>query len=138
MLLPYYFLYLQVAARQQRLLAQQSQQPSLDGLNKTPIKDAMKPGRLNGVRQLFTDNDVGDPSVSSTTQFTDLTKGKKEPPQPPPPPLAPLSNNVKGGRPQRIDNEDSDSIGNNSLASSSGIGTVGKKCFFIYSLILFQ
>ncbi|CAH1112236.1 unnamed protein product [Psylliodes chrysocephalus] len=114
-----------VAARQQRLLAQQSQQPSLDGLNKTPIKDAMKPGRLNGVRQLFTDNDVGDPSVSSTTQFTDLTKGKKEPPQPPPPPLAPLSNNVKGGRPQRIDNEDSDSIGNNSLASSSGIGTVG-------------
>lgn len=38
--------------------------------------------------------------------------------------MAPLSNNVKG-RPQRIDNEDSDSIGNNSMASSSGLGAAG-------------
>ncbi|XP_057671699.1 AT-rich interactive domain-containing protein 2 isoform X8 [Diorhabda carinulata] len=108
----------QVAARQQRLLAQQAN-------DKTSIKEPLKSSRLNGVRQLFSDTDIGDPSVSSTTQFTDLTKGKKEPPQPPPPPLAPLSNNVKGGKPNRIDNEDSDSLGNHSAASSSGIGTVG-------------
>ncbi|XP_057671698.1 AT-rich interactive domain-containing protein 2 isoform X7 [Diorhabda carinulata] len=107
-----------VAARQQRLLAQQAN-------DKTSIKEPLKSSRLNGVRQLFSDTDIGDPSVSSTTQFTDLTKGKKEPPQPPPPPLAPLSNNVKGGKPNRIDNEDSDSLGNHSAASSSGIGTVG-------------
>ncbi|XP_072399216.1 uncharacterized protein Bap170 isoform X6 [Diabrotica undecimpunctata] len=111
----------QVAARQQRLLAQQGQH----SLDKTSMKESPKNVRLNGVRQLFTDAEIGDPSVSSTTQFTDLTKGKKEPPQPPPPPLAPLSNNLKGGRTQRIDNEDSDSLGNHSLASSSGIGTVG-------------
>ncbi|XP_050518132.1 AT-rich interactive domain-containing protein 2 isoform X2 [Diabrotica virgifera virgifera] len=111
----------QVAARQQRLLAQQGQHM----LDKTSMKESPKNVRLNGVRQLFTDAEIGDPSVSSTTQFTDLTKGKKEPPQPPPPPLAPLSNNLKGGRSQRIDNEDSDSLGNHSLASSSGIGTVG-------------
>ncbi|XP_050518137.1 uncharacterized protein LOC114332463 isoform X6 [Diabrotica virgifera virgifera] len=110
-----------VAARQQRLLAQQGQHM----LDKTSMKESPKNVRLNGVRQLFTDAEIGDPSVSSTTQFTDLTKGKKEPPQPPPPPLAPLSNNLKGGRSQRIDNEDSDSLGNHSLASSSGIGTVG-------------
>nr|XP_023020407.1 AT-rich interactive domain-containing protein 2 isoform X5 [Leptinotarsa decemlineata] len=111
----------QVAARQQRLLAQQS------GGNSSEIqvkKESQKSSRLNGVRQLFADNEVGDPSVSSTTQFTGLMKGKKEPPQPPPPPLAPLSNNVRG-KSQRIENEDSDSIGNNSLASSSGVGTVG-------------
>ncbi|XP_056631017.1 AT-rich interactive domain-containing protein 2 isoform X5 [Diorhabda sublineata] len=108
----------QVAARQQRLLAQQA-------TDKTSIKEPLKSSRLNGVRQLFSDTDIGDPSVSSTTQFTDLTKGKKEPPQPPPPPLAPLSNNVKGGKQNRIDNEDSDSLGNHSAASSSGIGTVG-------------
>ncbi|XP_056631018.1 AT-rich interactive domain-containing protein 2 isoform X6 [Diorhabda sublineata] len=107
-----------VAARQQRLLAQQA-------TDKTSIKEPLKSSRLNGVRQLFSDTDIGDPSVSSTTQFTDLTKGKKEPPQPPPPPLAPLSNNVKGGKQNRIDNEDSDSLGNHSAASSSGIGTVG-------------
>lgn len=107
----------QVAARQQRLLAQQAS-------DKSSIKEPLKPSRLNGVRQLFSDTEIGDPSVSSTTQFTDLTKGKKEPPQPPPPPLAPLSNNLKGGRPNRIDNEDSDSLGNHSPASSSGIGTV--------------
>ncbi|KAG5882100.1 hypothetical protein JTB14_016864 [Gonioctena quinquepunctata] len=112
-----------VAARQQRLLAQQSSAAYPEFQSK---KDALKVSpRINGVRQLFADNDIGDPSVSSTTQFTGLTKGKKEPPQPPPPPLAPLSNNVKGGKTHRMDNEDSDSIGNNSLASSSGVGTVG-------------
>ncbi|KAJ8922596.1 hypothetical protein NQ315_007626 [Exocentrus adspersus] len=116
----------QVAARQQqqRLLAQQGN--STPGQEtKTPIKsETPKISRINGARQLFNDSDIGDPSVSSTTQFSSSTKGKKEPPQPPPPPLAPLSNNVKG-KSQRIDNEDSDSIGNNSLASSSGLGTVG-------------
>lgn len=70
---------------------------------------------------MFPEGDVGDPSVSSTTQFTNMLKGKKEPPQPPPP-LAPLSNNAK--KTSRIDNEDSDSTGNNSLASSSGMGTI--------------
>lgn len=73
---------------------------------------------------MFADSEIGDPSVSSTTQFTCLVTDKKEPPQPPPPPLAPLSNNMKT-KSQRIDNEDSDSIGNNSVASSSGMGTVG-------------
>lgn len=95
-----------------------------DGQQKLHIKDTPKMSRLNGVRQLFSDTEIGDPSVSSTTQFTGLVTDKKEPPQPPPPPLAPLSNNLKG-KSQRIDNEDSDSIGNNSLASSSGLGTIG-------------
>lgn len=117
-----------MAARQQqqRLLAQQGNgTPLQDNQQKTTIKsETPKISRINGARQLFTDNDIGDPSISSTTQFTTSMKGKKEPPQPPPPPLAPLSNNIKG-KSQRIDNEDSDSIGNNSLASSSGLGTVG-------------
>ena len=43
-------------------------------------------------------------------------RGRREPPQPPPPPLAPLSNSCL---PTRLDIEDSDSTGNNSLASSS-------------------
>ncbi|KAJ3657293.1 hypothetical protein Zmor_009109 [Zophobas morio] len=107
----------QVVARQQKLLAQQTADA-----NKTPTKNDTKASRLNGARQLFTDGEVGDPSVSSTTQFTNMLKGKKEPPQPPPP-LAPLSNNAK--KTSRIDNEDSDSTGNNSLASSSGMGTIG-------------
>lgn len=117
-----------MAARQQqqRLLAQQGNgTPLQDNQQKTTIKsETPKISRINGARQLFTDNDIGDPSISSTTQFATSMKGKKEPPQPPPPPLAPLSNNIKG-KSQRIDNEDSDSIGNNSLASSSGLGTVG-------------
>lgn len=115
----------QVAARQQqqRLLAQQTFSTP-DGQHKFSIKEAPKTSRLNGVRQLFTDTEIGDPSVSSTTQFTGLVTDKKEPPQPPPPPLAPLSNSIKG-KTQRLDNEDSDSIGNNSIASSSGLGTVG-------------
>lgn len=114
-----------MAARQQqqRLLAQQNFSTP-DGQQKFPLKETPKSSRLNGVRQLFADNEIGDPSVSSTTQFTGLVTDKKEPPQPPPPPLAPLSNNLKG-KSQRLDNEDSDSIGNNSLASSSGLGTVG-------------
>ncbi|XP_018568229.1 AT-rich interactive domain-containing protein 2 isoform X2 [Anoplophora glabripennis] len=115
-----------VAARQQqqRLLAQQGN-GTPDNHQKTAIKsETPKISRINGARQLFTDGEIGDPSISSTTQFASSMKGKKEPPQPPPPPLAPLSNNVKG-KSQRIDNEDSDSIGNNSLASSSGLGTVG-------------
>lgn len=111
-----------MAARQQqqRLLAQQGNL-SADMQQKTPTKDPSRNLRLNGVRQLFNDTEIGDPSVSSTTQFTSLIKDKKEPPQPPPPPLAPLSNNIRG-KVQRIDNDDSDSIGNNSLASSSGLG----------------
>lgn len=47
-----------------------------------------------------------------------VLRGRREPPQPPPPPLAPLS----GGRLPRLDIEDSDSTGNNSVASSSGLG----------------
>ncbi|PSN46078.1 hypothetical protein C0J52_02288 [Blattella germanica] len=43
-------------------------------------------------------------------------RGRREPPQPPPPPLAPLNNSRL---PPRLDVEDSDSTGNNSLASSS-------------------
>lgn len=80
--------------------------------------------RINGVRQLFSDNEIGDPLVSSTTQFVSTIKGKKEPPQPPPPPLAPLSNNTKSKTPPII-NEDSDSLGNHSLSSTSGVGAVG-------------
>lgn len=111
-----------VVARQQKLLAQQgtSDINKLQCKQDTPARSA---SRLNGARQLFSDSDLGDPSVSSTTQFTNLLKPKKEPPQPPPP-LAPLSNNNSKHR-SRIDNEDSDSTGNNSLASSSGMGTIG-------------
>ncbi|XP_064215038.1 AT-rich interactive domain-containing protein 2 isoform X4 [Tribolium castaneum] len=113
-----------VVARQQKLLAQQVNATTTTTTstadNKTPVKAENQKSRLNGARQLFPDGEVGDPSVSSTTQFTNMLKGKKEPPQPPPP-LAPLSNNKKTSR---IDNEDSDSTGNNSLASSSGMGTI--------------
>nr|QYV43162.1 Brahma associated protein 170 kD [Colaphellus bowringi] len=121
-----------VAARQQRLLAQQTGTTTPDAKKDNVPKTATITSRLNGVRQLmFADEEIGDPSVSSTTPFAaGTTKGKKEPPQPPPPPpppLAPLTNNlmVKGGKTQRIDNDDSDSIGKDSLASSSGMGTVG-------------
>lgn len=68
---------------------------------------------------MFNDSEVGDPSVSSTTQFGSTIKGKKEPPQPPPPPLAPLSNNTKSKTPPVV-NEDSDS-----LSSTSGLAAVG-------------
>ncbi|RZC36970.1 AT-rich interactive domain-containing protein 2, partial [Asbolus verrucosus] len=113
----------QVVARQQKLLAQQVNASTNTDTTKGASKaDTPKTSRLNGARQLFADGEVADPSVSSTTQFTNLLKGKKEPPQPPPP-LAPLSNNAK--KTSRIDNEDSDSTGNNSLASSSGMGTIG-------------
>lgn len=79
--------------------------------------------RLNGARQLFgAENDVSDSLVSSTTQGLTATKERREPPQPPPP-LAPLSNSK--GKQIRIENEDSDSIGNNSLASSTGLGNIG-------------
>ncbi|KAK9875639.1 hypothetical protein WA026_009438 [Henosepilachna vigintioctopunctata] len=114
----------QVAERQQRLLAQQGQTV----VNKTPIKLEPQPNiKVNGARQLFGDEEVGDPSVSSTTPFANTTKGKKEPPQPPPPPLVPLTTTaqLRMVRPVKIDNEDSDSIGNNSLASSTvGVGGV--------------
>ncbi|XP_048524869.1 AT-rich interactive domain-containing protein 2 isoform X2 [Dendroctonus ponderosae] len=114
----------QVAARQQRLLSQQNA-ASTDGTPKNQSRlDALKMHRINGVRQLFTDNEVGDPSVSSTTQFITISKGKKEPPQPPPPPLAPFSNNLKSKTPPII-NEDSDSLGNHSLSSTSGVGAIG-------------
>ncbi|KAK9720447.1 RFX DNA-binding domain [Popillia japonica] len=90
----------QVAARQQqqRLLAQQT----------TPMQTP--------------DNKSSNSDVSSTTQNSS-NKNRREPPQPPPP-LAPLSGNLKG-KVLRIENEDSDSTGNNSLASSTGLGHVG-------------
>lgn len=118
----------QVVARQQqqRLLAQQTSQQQTPETTKTIVKSessTTKNIRLNGARQLFTEIDVADPAVSSTTQGLSTTKGRREPPQPPPP-LAPLSNN-KSKNSMKIDNEDSDSIGNNSLASSTGIGNVG-------------
>ncbi|XP_044750018.1 AT-rich interactive domain-containing protein 2 isoform X2 [Coccinella septempunctata] len=115
-----------VAERQQRLLAQQGQ----TFVNKTPVKaEQQQPNvKLNGARQLFGDEEVGDPSVSSTTPFANTTKGKKEPPQPPPPPLAPLTATAQLRMvrpPVKVDNEDSDSIGNNSLASSIvGVGGI--------------
>ncbi|GJQ83093.1 hypothetical protein Trydic_g20104 [Trypoxylus dichotomus] len=117
----------QVAARQQqqRLLAQQTtpvQTP--DSKSSTKLFDTTpKSSRINGARQLFSEADIADSDVSSTTQNNNSTKNRKEPPQPPPPPLAPLSN-LKG-KVLRIDNEDSDSTGNNSLASSTGLGHVG-------------
>ncbi|KRT80635.1 hypothetical protein AMK59_6340 [Oryctes borbonicus] len=116
----------QVAARQQqqRLLAQQTtpvQTP--DSKSSTKLFDTTpKSSRINGARQLFSETDTNDSDVSSTTQNNNSTKNWKEPPQPPPPPLAPLSN-LKG-KVLRID-EDSDSTGNNSLASSTGLGNVG-------------
>lgn len=108
--------------QQQKLLAQQSSNNSPD--LKTVIQKAETPktSRLNGARQLFTESDVCDPSVSSTTQSLNVVKHRKEPPQPPPPPLAPLSNNKT--KLLKIENEDSDSTGNNSLASSTGIGNI--------------
>ncbi|KAF7270528.1 hypothetical protein GWI33_016488 [Rhynchophorus ferrugineus] len=112
----------QVAARQQRLLAQQGPSSSENPPKNQSRLEALKMHRINGVRQLFTDNEIGDPSVSSTTQFVSTIKGKKEPPQPPPPPLAPLSN-VKAKTPPVV-NEDSDSIDTHSLSSTSGLGGV--------------
>lgn len=91
-------------------------------LSKTETPKAVS--RVNGARQLFPETDTGDSSVSSTTQMTNSCKGRREPPQPPPPPLAPLSSNNRSKQ-SRIDNEDSDSTGNNSLASSTGLGNVG-------------
>ncbi|KAL3266501.1 hypothetical protein HHI36_010671 [Cryptolaemus montrouzieri] len=114
----------QVAERQQRLLAQQGQII----VNKTPVKVEQPTNvKINGARQLFGDEEIGDSSVSSTTPFSNSTKGKKEPPQPPPPPLAPLTATaqLRMVRPIKMDNEDSDSIGNNSLASSTiGVGGI--------------
>lgn len=118
-------LFEQVAARQQqqRLLAQQTNnQTSAEIKNSHQKHDATKGiSRINGARQLFSENDTtSDSSVSSTT-MNSLKGGRKEPPQPPPPPLAPLSR----GKTIKMENEDSDSIGNNSLASSTGLGNVG-------------
>ncbi|KAI4462715.1 at-rich interactive domain-containing protein 2 [Holotrichia oblita] len=115
-----------VAARQQqqRLLAQQTtpmQTP--DSKSSTKLFDTTpKSSRINGARQLFSETDTTDSDVSSTTQ-NNSNKNRREPPQPPPP-LAPLSGNLKG-KVLRIENEDSDSTGNNSLASSTGLGHVG-------------
>lgn len=117
-----------MAARQQqqRLLAQQTNSQTPDNKTSAKVTDTPKSiSRLNGARQLFPETDVGDSSVSSTTQMTNSScKGRREPPQPPPPPLAPLSGNNKNKQ-ARIDNEDSDSTGNNSLASSTGLGNIG-------------
>ncbi|KAF5270062.1 hypothetical protein FQA39_LY08474 [Lamprigera yunnana] len=108
----------QVAARQQqqRLLAQQSPQSANKSLSKT--EDA-KTSRINGACQFFTD-DSTDASSLPGTVGSNFGTVKREPPQPPPPPLAPLSNSSRGVL-QRMENDDSDSTGNNSLASSGGI-----------------
>lgn len=122
----------QVAERQQRLLAQQTVKPSIS----PPIKSESPPAqtiKLNGMRQLFSptvnsttnEQEIADPSVSSTTQFSNASKDKKEPPQPPPPPLVLLPNQI--GPSLKVDNieEDSNSVGNNSTASCTiGVGGV--------------
>lgn len=104
-------------------------------LPKPQPKTENKPkiSRVNGARiqQDETDN------VSSTSQILEnhipppaslgggvnsAFRGRREPPQPPPPPLAPLSTNSRAKTP-RMDIEDSDSTGNNSVASSTGISS---------------
>jgi len=65
--------------------------------------------------RVITENHVPSPVLSIGGANLAL-RGRREPPQPPPPPLAPLSNSCL---PPRLDVEDSDSTGNNSLASSS-------------------
>lgn len=116
-----------MAARQQqqRLLAQQSTPiHSSDSKSSKLFDTTPKSSRINGARQLFSETDTTtDSDVSSTTQNNNSTKNRREPPQPPPPPLAPLSH--PKGKVLRIENEDSDSTGNNSLASSTGLGHVG-------------
>lgn len=111
--------------QQQRLLAQQSTPAQTPDSKSSKLFDTTpKSSRINGARQLFsTESETTDSDVSSTTtQNNNSTKNRREPPQPPPPPLAPLSNTK--GKILRID-EDSDSTGNNSLASSTGLGNVG-------------
>ena len=108
--------------QQQRLLAQQTVAQTTEKVTKSI--DNGTNSRLNGARQLFSDGE--DTTDVSTTQISSTQKSRREPPQPPPPPLAPLSN--AKGKTVRIDNEDSDSIGNNSLASSTGIGNIGLGC----------
>ncbi|KAK4887370.1 hypothetical protein RN001_003641 [Aquatica leii] len=111
----------QVAARQQqqRLLAQQTPQSSNNRNTSQSKMDDLKTSRLNGACQFFTE-DSTDASSIPTTVGSSFGTVKREPPQPPPPPLAPLSNTSRGAL-QRMENDDSDSTGNNSLASSSGI-----------------
>ncbi|KAF5308291.1 hypothetical protein FQR65_LT06284 [Abscondita terminalis] len=111
----------QVAARQQqqRLLAQQTPQSSYNKNSTQSRLEDVKNSRVNGACQFFTE-DSTDASSIPTTVGSSFGTVKREPPQPPPPPLAPLSNSTRGGL-QRMDNDDSDSTGNNSLASSSGI-----------------
>ncbi|XP_050307996.1 SWI/SNF nucleosome remodeling complex component isoform X6 [Anthonomus grandis grandis] len=114
---PQYYEGIKVAARQ-KLLSQQN--TANDSNQRNPSRlEALKMHRINGVRQLFAEKEINDPSVSSTTQFVSSIKGKKEPPQPPPPPLAPLSNNTKS-KSVTLVNEDSDS-----LSSTSCLGAVG-------------
>lgn len=129
--------------QQQKLLAQQNQQttPQLQtftAVNKKvlpkpqPKTDAKtnKTSRVNGAR---IENETE--TVSSTSQILEnhlsttpsiggvnsAFRGRREPPQPPPPPLAPLSNNNSRAKTPRMDIEDSDSTGNNSVASSTGV-----------------
>lgn len=107
-----------MAARQQqqRLLAQQTNNQNLAEMKNSIQKQDTSKGisRLNGARQLFSENENSDSSVSSSTMNS--LKGRKEPPQPPPPPLAPLSR----GKTIKVENDDSDS-----LASSTGLGNTG-------------
>ena len=74
------------------------------------------PGVITQVpARAITENHVPSPALAVGGGNLAL-RGRREPPQPPPPPLAPLSNSCL---PSRLDIEDSDSTGNNSLASSS-------------------
>lgn len=132
----------QVAQRQQqqRLLAQQNQQPlqTFTAVNKKVLPKPQpnkndpktnKNSRINGAR-LDTDQET----VSSTSNILEnhisstsigginsAFRGRREPPQPPPPPLAPLSGINSRAKTPRMDIEDSDSTGNNSVASSTGV-----------------
>ncbi|KAK5644097.1 hypothetical protein RI129_007942 [Pyrocoelia pectoralis] len=110
----------QVAARQQqqRLLAQQTPQSSK---NVTHLKvEDKKTSRINGACQFFGEDSTDVSSSMPTTINSNYGTAKREPSQPPPPPLAPLSNSNRTLL-HRMENDDSDSTGNNSLASSSGI-----------------
>lgn len=104
-------------------MAQQSNIQTPEAKTVIQKVETPKSSRINGARQLFPESDVCDPVVSSTTQGLNTVKSRREPPQPPPPPLAPLSNNKS--KIIKIENEDSDSTGNNSLASSTGLGNLG-------------
>ncbi|XP_021925466.1 AT-rich interactive domain-containing protein 2 isoform X9 [Zootermopsis nevadensis] len=82
----------------------------------TATQCVVNPGVITQIpTRVITENHVPSPALAIGGGNLAL-RGRREPPQPPPPPLAPLSNSCL---PSRLDVEDSDSTGNNSLASSS-------------------